>query len=99
MLLCNVVEWGTLCLVVLFQQLGIESILLIKDPRKAREVMFHHPPAKARMVSYCPQLLLSNRHTTHTLEIMFSWQQINQLFAKSEYTSVITQIVPLECTH
>ena len=35
----------------MFSQAGIESVLLIEDPKVAREVMFHKPPAKARMVS------------------------------------------------
>lgn len=33
----------------LIDQAGIESILLIEDPKQARDVMFYRPPAKARM--------------------------------------------------
>lgn len=32
-------------------QVAIESVLLIEDPKVARQVMFQNPPAKARMVS------------------------------------------------
>ena len=32
-------------------QVAIESVLLIQDPKLARQVMFQNPPAKARMVS------------------------------------------------
>lgn len=33
----------------LIDQVGIETVLLIEDPKVAREVMFQRPPAKARM--------------------------------------------------
>lgn len=33
----------------LIDQVAIESVLLIEDPKEARQVMFQHPPAKARM--------------------------------------------------
>lgn len=33
----------------LIDQAGIESVLLIEDPKLAREVMFQRPPARARM--------------------------------------------------
>lgn len=32
-------------------QVAIESVLLIEDPKVARQVMFQNPPAKVRMVS------------------------------------------------
>jgi len=32
-------------------QVAIESVLLIEDPKVARQVIFQNPPAKARMVS------------------------------------------------
>ena len=49
------------------QQLAIESILLIKDPRQAREVMFHRPPAKVRMVrrNFTCWELLFRTHRSH----------------------------------
>lgn len=36
---------------IFYFQVAIESVLLIQDPKVARQVMFQNPPAKARMVS------------------------------------------------
>ena len=38
-------------------QVAIESVLLIEDPKVARQVMFQNPPAKARMVSLGSSLI------------------------------------------
>lgn len=49
------VEYFAFSYLSFYFQVAIESVLLIEDPKVARQVMFQNPPAKARMVSRAGQ--------------------------------------------